>query len=145
MSTTAKVLITIAVVFVMIVAGLIAFGVYWFSRHGQELVEQGERVVQEGTEYGKTTDEQGCLDKAIARYKENQGFVGSISAGIFLRTCLDESRPTPGFCDQVPGPTEFFKSSSWQSEQCKQAGISDSHCNQIFGQVQEYCGQKGAR
>jgi hypothetical protein len=145
MSKVGKVIIILAVSFLIFVIGVIAAAVYWWTHYSREIIEAGQRVYQEGEQLGKKSDEQVCLDEAISRYKANRGITGSISTGIFLRICLDASRPTPGFCDQVPKPTDIFKSSQWQIEQCKKAGISDSYCGTLFSQVQQYCQAKAAR
>jgi len=59
---------------------------------------------------------------------------------LFLRACLDSSRPTPGFCDDVPKQLEFIKAAQWQMQQCKQYGLSaEKQCGQLFTQVQTFC------
>jgi hypothetical protein len=65
---------------------------------------------------------------------------------IFLRTCLDASRPTPGFCDDVPRQFEFMKSAQWQLQQCRHYGLPpEKQCGQLFQQVQQFCEQPHAR
>lgn len=145
MSKAAKIIITIAVSLVILAASVIGLGVYWWSHHSHELFEAGQKQIEQGQEFGKKTDEQGCLDEAISRYKANRGFTGSISTGLFLRSCLQASRPTPGFCDQVPKPLDFLKSARWQIEQAKKAGINDEYGRQLFTQVQQYCESKESK
>ena len=63
-----------------------------------------------------------------------------------MRACLDNSRPTPGFCDDVPGPTEFIKSAQWRIEQCRRVDLSkDNNCQNLFTPVQQYCQEKASR
>jgi len=102
-------------------------------------MEDAKKEIVEGMDRGKQSDEQGCLTEAISRYKQHRGLGGSISTGVFLRGCLETARPTPGFCDQVPDQRDIFGSARWQMKQCQDAGLSDSFCGQIFGQVQEHC------
>jgi hypothetical protein len=57
-----------------------------------------------------------------------------------MRMCLEASRPTPGFCDEVPKATEFMKSAEWRLKQCRQAGLGgDNNCQNLFTPVQQFC------
>jgi hypothetical protein len=68
-----------------------------------------------------------------------------MSTNIFLRTCLESSKPTGGFCEGVPETTEFMKSAEWQAEQCHRVDLAkDSYCRQLFQPVQQFC-EKGPR
>jgi hypothetical protein len=63
-----------------------------------------------------------------------------------MRTCLEASRPTPGFCDEVPKSMEFMKSAEWRRQQCRLAGLqNDSQCQNLFTPVQQFCEMKDAR
>ena len=105
-----------------------------------KLMGRAKEVMTEGREFGRNTDNQGCVDETLARYKKEPGFASGISSSIFSRACLDASRPTPGFCTDVPKPTEFIKSGQWRVEQCRRADLSsDSYCQQLFQPVQEFC------
>lgn len=145
MSRAAKIIITLVLSFIVLAASTIGFGLYWWSYHSHELIEAGEKQIDQGQEFGKKGDEQGCLDEAITRYKASPGFTGSISTSLFLSSCLEESRPTPDFCDQVPGQSEILNSVRWQREQAKKAGIDDQYGRQLFSQVQVHCDQQKAK
>ena len=145
MSKAAKIIIAVAVSFVILAAGAIGFGLYWWSRHSGELLEAGRKHYEQGQEFGKKCDEQACLNEAITRYKADRGFTGSLATGLFLRGCLEASRPTPGFCDQVPKQSDILKSARWQIEEAKKAGIDDQYGRQLFSQVQLYCESKASR
>jgi hypothetical protein len=139
MTTAAKVIIIVGICVVLGVLAIVAAGVYWLSRHGGEVVSAVDTSVKQGAEFGRKTDNQGCVDEALSRYRQSQGFNGGVAAGIFLATCLDKSRPTPGFCDEVPRPTDFMKSAAWQIRKCKEAGLPDPYCRQLYSQVEQYC------
>jgi len=135
-----KALIIIAIIIVLLVLGVVGAGVFWWMRNKDALKARAKEVVAEGQEVGKSSDNQGCVDAGVARYKKEPGFVNAISTSIFMRTCLQASKPTPGFCDTVPRGTEFMKSSEWQAEQCRRVDLStDSYCRQIFQPVQHFC------
>ena len=136
----AKALIIVAIVFVLLVAGVIAAGVYWWSHNKDALIARGKAQITEGRNTGLATDNQGCVDQSVLRYKAEPGFAGAIAASLFMQTCLEASRPTPGFCDEVPKQIEFMKSSQWRIEQCKRVGLSaDQYCQQLFAPVQRFC------
>ena len=140
MSTAGKVVLVISLCLLLLIIGVVCGGVYWWSHHGRQAVEAAGNAMNEGTEAGKKTDNQGCVDQSLARYKKNPGFAGGISTNLFLMGCLEESSPTPGFCDDVPRPMEILKSASWQIQKCKDAGVpADPYNRQIFAGVQQYC------
>ena len=140
MSTTGKVILTISICLILLIIGVVGAGVYWWSHHGRQAVEAAGSGMKEGQEAGKNTDNQGCVDQSLARYKKSPGFGGAISTNLFLLGCLEESKPTPGFCDDVPRPNEIMRSASWQIQKCKDAGVpADPFYRQIFAGVQQHC------
>jgi hypothetical protein len=139
MSTTVKIILGVVVAFVLLLFIIIGGAVYWWTQHSQEFLDAGKNAVKEGEEFGRKTDSRGCLAETVTRHKRDPGFQSSIADNLFLRSCLKNSTPTPGFCNGIPKRTEFIKSAEWQQAQCKQVGLSDSYCPQIFTQVQQYC------
>ena len=140
MPTWLKVLLVVVGILVVLVVGVVVVGVIVVRKYGPELVEAGKQTVAEGQEYGRRTDNEGCVNEAVARHSRSEGFGDMIKNTIFLRTCLDASRPTPGFCDDVPRRFEFVKSAEWQLQQCKRYGLSpEKQCAQLFQQVQQFC------
>ena len=138
-----KALLAVAIIIVLLVAGVIVGGVVWWSRNKDKLLARGKEVMTEGRDFGRNTDNQGCVDESMSRYKKEPGFTSAISTSLFTRACLDASRATPGFCSDVPKPTEFIKSGQWRVEQCRSADLSsDSYCQQLFQPVQEFCQRK---
>src|SRR5258708_36904782 len=105
----AKVLIIVLVLGVLLVVGVVIAGVFWWSNNKDALIGKAKAVVAEGQEAGRKTDNQGCVDQSVTRYKSDPGFTNGISSSIYLQSCLQTSRPTPGFCDEVPKETKFIK------------------------------------
>ena len=135
-----KALIIVLAIIVVLVAGVIAAGVYWFYRNKDAFIARGKAIATEGRDFGLDTDNQGCIDESIRRYKREPGFRAGISNSIFMRTCLDASRPTPGFCDDVPKQTEFIKTAQWRIEQCRHVDlVSDNNCHNLFTPMQQFC------
>lgn len=139
----AKALIIVVIVLllgVLLVLGVIGAGVYWFSQNKDALIARGKAQIEEGRDAGRTTDNQGCVDKSVARYKAEPGFTSGIATSIFMQTCLQASSPTAGFCDEVPKETEFIKSGEWRVTQCQRVDLSsDQYCQQLFAPVQRFC------
>jgi hypothetical protein len=140
MPTWMKVLLIVGVLLVVLVVGG-AVALFFIARsYGPGLLEAGKQTYGEGVEYGRRTDNEGCLNEAVARQARAEGFADMIKNNVFMRACLEASRPTPAFCDDVPRPTEFMKSISWQSQQCQRYGLPpEKQCSQLFGQVQQFC------
>jgi len=135
-----KALLIVAIIVVVLIVGVVGAGVFWWMRNKDALMARAKEVATEGKDFGGHSDNQGCVDESISRYKKEPGFASAISTSIFVRTCLDASSPTPGFCDNVPGPTEFMKSSEWKVDQCRRADLArDNYCQQLFQPVQEFC------
>jgi hypothetical protein len=136
----AKALIIVLVLMVLLVIGAIGAGIWWWSRNKDTLIARGKAVVAEGKDAGRKSDNQGCVDQSISRYKKEPGFASSIEASIFMQTCLQNSRPTPGFCDEVPKQTEFTRTAEWRMEQCRRVDLSsDNYCQHLFTPVQQFC------
>jgi hypothetical protein len=153
MSGWLKALFAVALIVVLLAVGVVVGGVVWWSRNKDKVVARLKGVATVGHEFGRNTDNQGCVDETVSRYKKEPGFekkepgfTSMLSNNIFTRTCLEASRPTPGFCRDVPKPTEFMKSGEWRTAQCRRVDLSsDSYCPLLFQPVQEFCERKARR
>lgn len=144
MPTWLKVVLIVGGLLLVLVLAAVGTLVYVAQKYGPGLVEAGKHALEEGQAYGRTSDEQGCVDEAVARHKRAEGFAGVINTNLFMRSCLETSSPTPNFCDAVPQRMDFMKAARWQLDECKSYGLSpESQCGQLFQQVQQYCEQRG--
>lgn len=135
-----KILLIILMVGILLVVGVIAAGGIWFYRNKDVLKAKLDTVTTEARDFGKNTDNQGCVTESISRYKAEPGITSAMSNAIFVRVCLDNSRATPGFCESVPKQREFMKTAQWRREQCQRAGLEgDSYCESLFTPVQQFC------
>ena len=140
--------VVLAIVGLLVVLGVVAVvGLFYVAKkYGPGLMEAGKHSMEEGREYGRRTDNEGCVTEAVARHTRAHGISDMIGNGLFFRTCLDASRPTPGFCDDVPTRLEFMKSARWQLDECKRRGLSpENQCGQLFQQVQQFCEDRARR
>src|SRR6185295_11625189 len=140
----AKALLITGIVILILVVAVIGVGVYWWSRNKDALLAKGKEEMEQGQAFGRGSDNQGCVDESITRYKKEPGFRTAVGTNLFLNFCLRSSQPTPGFCDEVPKQTEFIKSGQWRVAQCKEVGLSgDNYCQQLFSAVQNFCEKPG--
>ena len=141
----AKALLIILGVMVVLVIGAVVIGVIYLASHKEEWRVRGREIAGQGREFGAKSDYQGCVDESIVRYKKEPGFINAFMNNGFMRSCLEASRPTPGFCREVP-VGEMAKLVSWRSAKCTQYGLEhDSNCERfLFMPVVVFCGeQKG--
>src|SRR5260370_41777007 len=140
-----KGLLIIAIVIVLLVIGVIGAGVFWWMRNKDALLGRAKEVTTEGKNFGGRSDNQGCVDEGISRYKKEPGFTSAISTSLFMQSCLDASRATPGFCDEVPKATEFMMSAQSRVDQWRRIDLSrDNYCQQLLQPVEQFC-EKGPR
>ena len=146
MPTWAKVtLIIVVVIGVLGIAGVVA-GLLVARRYGPELVQENKQAMEEGEEYGRRMDDVGCLNEGVARQARVTGFRDMLKNNFFTRACLEVARPTPDFCEGVPGRLEFMKGVGWQAQQCKRYGLGpETQCSQFFQQIQQFCEERAAR
>ncbi len=147
MSKNMKIVLIILGCVLLLCTGIAGAGFYWFSTSGRDLIEQvknsSEKVMKEGTEVGKTGDENTCLTESINRLGADNSITNTMSATFFLTACLKSAKPAPDFCRGVPAPSEIMKSSEWIAKKCKEQGSSGQGCQQLMQVVIRHCG-KGA-
>jgi hypothetical protein len=136
------VLVMLAIVIGLALIGVVA-GVIIYKRYGQEWISNARTQAKEGSAFGATTDEQGCLERVLGDYRAAPGAGKSIGATLFLSSCLRSCSETPKFCSDVPPSTELTASVEWRMARCREAGLTDSYCPQLFSQVQSHCEAPG--
>src|SRR5262245_45016823 len=128
-----KIFIAIVIGLFLLVSVVTGARVYWLVQHLDEYTEAGAR-------FGKGKDNAACLQEALSQFKRDNSLGGALAARTFLESCLEVSRPTQGFCDNVPREAEIMKMIIWIGDQYSHAGLaSDGNCQRFFGRVQEYC------
>lgn len=138
-----KALLIVLGVLVILIVGAVIIGVVYVARNKDAWLAKGKEVMTEGADYGRNTDNKGCVEQSISRYKKEPGLGTSISTSLFTRACLNTSKPTPGFCSDVPGQTEFIKTAEWRITQCRVYDLSsDRNCQNLFTPVQQFCEEK---
>ena len=137
-----KVLLTVAIVIVLLILAAIGAGVWWWTRNKDALRARAKAIATEGKDFGKTSDNQGCVDEVFNRYKKDPGFLSGIANQGFLIVCLKASRPTNWFCDNVP-VGDFAKMQEWQGAQCKRYDLQSSRdCQALVMPIVMFCGEE---
>ncbi len=103
-----------------------------YKKHNQK-VEQAE---VDGREFGKTADQNGCMEKGLLREATVESFYSSVA---FVGECLKSSKPIPDFCDGVP--LRFNENNDkWKDEECKKVGHNNrDSCILAFGGKRDFC------
>jgi hypothetical protein len=102
-----------------------------YKKHAQK-VEQAE---VDGREFGKTTDQNGCMEKGFLRDAAGESFYMGVA---FVEECLKSSKPTPDFCDGVPYGADL----KWEVEECKKVGHNRESCFHAFVAKGSFCDGK---
>lgn len=138
----AKALIVTAIVVGLLIVGLIGAGYLWWVRNRDALRTNARETAAEGRAFGQNSDNQGCADETFSRYKKEPGFFSSVNYAQFMKACLEVSRPTPNFCDDVPVGklTEMIK---WRESQCSHYDVpNDQKCAQLLTSLVVFCGPR---
>ena len=143
-STAAKVGIGCLIAAVLGVLLLAGGSYFFYEYYGKDMIEAAKQTVDEGQTFGRDSDEWRCVNETLDRYRREPGMTSAIKSRIFLKSCLETSAGAAGFCDGVPGITEFTRTVSWRQEKCEQANLSgDQFCQQFFEEMQQYCNGRG--
>jgi hypothetical protein len=123
-------LIGCGVLGVLFVAAVVVAGL-WFKRNEGVLAGGA----QEGARFGLVRDENACFQEAQRRAAEATTVAATVGVGPFMRSCLEYSKPTQGFCGNVPPPTSIGRTAAWQSQRCG----DNVYCKSVIQVVQTYC------
>ena len=130
---------------VALLLGLLAFGAcyYLLQTQGPKLKAAAQASMAEASEFGRSTDNQGCLVESLERYDRcGEGFACNVMNNGFVLSCLKASSPVADFCDGVPASDSFTGSVAWRLDQCEKHGRGGTLCGNFFGQVQKYCNSR---
>jgi hypothetical protein len=144
MKTGTKIVIGVVITILLLIVSAIVlvvggfFGLVFIVDQGYKKSNQRiEQAKADGREFGKTTDQNGCMEKGFLRDAKAKG--ESFYSGVgFVEECLKSSEPISDFCDGVP----FDASVTWNNEQCKKIGHSTESCFRAFVAKRGFCNGK---
>lgn len=126
--------------FVLAILGVFAMNMWW-KRNAGDIEAQAGMAAREGARSGIASDEAACFQEAVRRANGSTTVAGTFSVGAYARACMEYSRQSPGFCDNVPPVTAVRRSLAWQQERCG----SDTGCRTVSQVVQQYCADGRAK
>ena len=119
----------IGLVFVLGIAGFV-----FYVTKGEGSGDYEARQI-EGREFGKTTDQAGCMKEGLERSKKIRllDVNHAIANQMFVEECLKSASPIPGFCDGVP-PLWQLQDSEWSQKQCEKERMDElrTSCVTVF-------------
>jgi hypothetical protein len=127
-------LIGCGVLALLIVIGFVAMAIWW-NRNSDEFTASAGAAAREGARFGLVRDEAACFDEAKRRAASGTTVAQNFAVGSFARACMEYSRPTEGFCENVPPVTAIRRSAEWQVERCG----GDAACRNVAQVAQQYC------
>ena len=135
MTTKSKIIIAAGLASFILVA--VVVGVIIHFALDKDYARQYSAALAEGQEFGKGTDQDGCMREGMSRLKgvEEPGIKQLAVNGAFVRECLSVSKPTPGFCVGVPS----VPYREWIADQCKRLGRADAVCLGVFDAKHTFC------
>jgi len=80
------------------------------------LMARAKEVMTEGRDFGGHSDNQGCVNEGVARYKKERECVGNLSKRLHAQLFWTRAARRRAFCDNVPRATEFMKSAQWRMD-----------------------------
>lgn len=119
---------------VLAIIAVVGMGIWW-KRNGGDLQESAMAATRDGARFGLVRDEAACFEEGRRRAAESSTFQGTFTVGAFVRACMEYSRPTPGFCNDVPPSTSLGRSAAWQAQRCG----DDMVCRNVSQVQQTYC------
>ena len=133
-------LIALALIIVLgIVFGIAGVGYFYYTGN---LDHNPERP--KGEEFGRGTDQQGCVDESLRRIREYPESTFSekiekVYIPSFATGCFSSCKPSKDFCDGVPRVKEALDSFIFVEHQCQRAGLDRGTCHNVFRRVIKEC------
>ena len=140
MSTTLKILLGIAAVFVLLIGVAAWKGYSWWRANGRVYLAAIQASQRDGRSFGLTADNAACVKSALDRFGSDTTALGMMTGSSFVQACLPASKPTPGFCDGVPAPRDFSAMGEWSRKQCDEMSLKDARgCQAVVRGVPMFC------
>jgi hypothetical protein len=127
-------LIGCGVLLLLGIIAIVASGIWWKRNRGG-IEAEATAAAREGARFGVANDEAACFEQAKQRASGSMSVAGSFSVGAYMRSCLEFSRPTQAFCDDVPPVGSLRRTVEWQGARCG----DDADCRNVAQVVQQYC------
>ena len=143
LSSNKKILIGCGIVaFIGVLAVVAVIGFLMYSASDPDYKREYAAKKAEGAEFGKNTDQDGCMKEGLTRARKMTLFqiTPVLVNEVFVQACLKSSRPTPDFCNGVPGYWNLH-TDEWENDQCERAGMDplQTGCRSVFSARIDHC------
>jgi hypothetical protein len=137
---TKRIFIALLIVATITIVAVVVSIASWLTGSGKQASSRTAARMQEGVEFAKTTNQQGCIDEGLKRGAK-LGLLDFDSQGDnedFVLGCLQSSAPSPGFCDGVPsGFKNIFV--DWTKKKCEKVDMIRPVCTGIYDMQIQFC------
>lgn len=106
-------------------------------------------VIEHGRAFGKTTDNQGCINEGLRRAEKlrtvSPDSIEFWAESAWTGSCLETSAENKGFCEGVPTMSEEFrnalKEKAYEEQMCRKTrfGQFDVNCKSVYLSKQKHC------
>lgn len=117
------------------------FSFLWWQNNHEEVMQAVDQAVIEGQEIGKDSTDAECLTIYLDIMRDCQEMTCSIQNQVFLKTCLEYSQATSGFCATIPPKKDLIDFAKWAAKQCLNQQVENSHCAAGLQEAAIYCEQ----
>lgn len=118
---------------------LAVIGYIWWASHKDTLRADIRTAISDGRTFGAQATAAKCLNAAVARTKDCDGFACTVADKAYLNACLSATHSDAGFCRGVPLENQMFKSVKWAIQTCHQRGVKNQSCPHVARYVLKYC------
>jgi hypothetical protein len=137
---TKRIILALLIVATIVIIAVVVTIASWLTGSSKKSSQQSAVKMQEGAEFGKTTNQQSCIDEGLKR-ASRLGLLDFDAQGDnedFVLGCLPSSVASPGFCDGVPsGVKNIFV--DWTEKKCEKINMPSPICTGIFDQQIRFC------
>ncbi len=134
-----KVIWIVLGILIALIAGVVAFGFFWWSSNQEVMMQRMEQAASEAQEVARSGDTFACVAELKQRVTSCDDLTCQVADRVFMERCLSVARKAESFCDSVPVNGSIFEKSGWATEQCKETKSNIQACVQAIMSVPEYC------
>ncbi|HXI22414.1 MAG TPA: hypothetical protein VNG71_00960 [Pyrinomonadaceae bacterium] len=137
---TKRIILALLIVGGIVIIAIVVTIASWLTGSSKKASQQSAAKMQEGAVFGKTTNQQGCIDEGLTRgFKLGVfDFEAQGANEDFVLGCLPASASSPGFCDGVPsGVKNIFV--DWTKAKCEKIEMPGTICTGIYDQQIRFC------
>lgn len=149
MTKSTKYILIICICIFITCSGTVGLVFFWIRTSGQriynEINETAKSSANEGTAFGRTTDENGCLLEAVNRLNIENSISDKAKIHLFLAYCIRTSKPSAGFCSNIPARTAIIDTAKWAQKRCNDIGSKNEDCVEIMSTVQRVCTEESVK